>query len=228
MKDLAATTMAAALKQREQIKPYIRLLEVTLGGGEVLRVANFDTDVVFETNGDGRSLVWQRFPFAFGDITETKRGDLPQIQIGVCNVTLELMSRIDASAGLTGEKVRLLIVSAGSLSDSGARVLFTGEIIHAEVTQDTAVFDLGRPNLNQAVFPARRVLSQCSVVQFGDSDCGYIIPPSPTEAVGGGFSTCARHLNACRLRGDDEEARGLVRLHPRRFDGAPGTAIGNP
>jgi hypothetical protein len=78
------------------------------------------------------------------------------------------------------------------------------------------------------MFPSRRVLTACSVVQFGSASCGYVIPDTPGESIGTGFSTCGRLLDNCRERGDDEVARGLERLHPKRFDGLPGTSEGNP
>jgi phage-related protein len=228
VKDLSTTVMDAALKQRENDRPFIRLLEVTLPNFECVRLANYDTSVTFEQTSLLAPIIWKPFPFAVGDIVETKRGDLPQIQIAISNVTLELMARIDAAEGLTDQSVRILIVNQATLSDAAARVLYTGDIIHCEANQDTVVFDLGRPSLMQASFPARRCLSQCSVVTFGDSDCGYVIPTTPGESIGTGFSTCKRSLDQCRERGDDEVARGLVRQHPKRMDGFPGTAPGNP
>ena len=138
------------------------------------------------------------------------------------------MARLDAAEGLTDQSVRILIVNANDLSNALARAVFAGNIIDCEAGQDEILFKLGRPALNQAAFPARRCLTTCSVTRFGNTECGYVIPDNPGDSIGTGFSTCNRSLDACRERGDDEVARGLVRMHPRRMDGFPGVENGNP
>lgn len=229
MIDLAGKILDVASKQREALFPYVRLVEVTLPNYGCVRFANASTAVNFEFNVDGITPhVWHPFHIAFDDFSETKRGDLPQMQIGVSNVTLELMSYIDAAEGLTDQAIRMLIVNTADLSQSDYRIQWEGEIALCVVDQATALFTLGRPRLNSASFPAERVTTQCGVVRYGDSTCGYVIPDAPGETVGTGFSTCGRLLDDCRRRGDDEVARGLVRLHPGRFDGFPGVSEGNP
>lgn len=230
MKDLSTTVFDEAIKQRENASPFIRLIEVTLPDFRCVRLANYDTTVNFEFDSDGTTPhIWQPFHLALGDFLETKRGDLPQMQLAISNVTKELMAEVDAADGLTDQAVRILMVNAATLADDSARTIFTGEIIGLEVDQQTLVFDLGKPSLNRVTFPALRVLTQCSVVTFGDTQCGYEIPDDPTDSIGGGFSHCRpRNLAACRERGDDEVARGLPRQHPRRFFGFPGVSSGNP
>jgi phage-related protein len=227
--DLAGKILDVATKQREALFPYVRLVEVSLPNYGCVRLANASTAVNFELNTDGITPhVWHPFPIAFDDFSETKRGDLPQLQIGISNVTLELMGYIDSAEGLTDQTVRILIVNTTDLTHSDYRILWQGDIAKCEVDQATALFTLGRPRLNASVFPAQRVLTQCSVTRFGDPTCGYVVPASPGESIGTGFSTCSRLQDACRDRGDDEVARGLERLHPKRFNGFPGVSEGNP
>ena len=66
------------------------------------------------------------------------------------------------------------------------------------------------------------------VEDFGDAECGYVIPATPGNTIGTGFDFCPRHLEACRERGDDEAARGLARKHPKRMNGFPSIQSGNP
>lgn len=229
MRDLAGKILDVASKQREALFPYVRLVEVTLPNYECVRLANFDTQVNFEFDTDGVTPhIWHPFPIAFEDFSETKRGDLPQIQIGISNVTLELMARLDEAEGLADQTVRILLVNTTDLSSAEYRIQWQGDIAKCEVDQGTALFTLGRPRLNAASFPARRVLTQCSVTRFGNDECGYAVPDTPGESIGTGFSTCGRLLDNCRERGDDEVARGLERLHPRRYAGFPGISEGNP
>lgn len=226
---LLETAMSQAAKQMQQDAPLIRMLSLTLPTPtpSMLRLANHDRDVLHGNDSLGAPLTWSRFPFSLGEIRENRQGDLPTLALNVCNVTAELMAWIDGYNGLVGQEVTLLKVHSGFLADAPL-IDFAADVTSCEVNARVAIFTLGSPKLARQIFPARRWLTQCSVIQFGDADCGYPIPASPTEAVGGGFSTCPRSLEACRLRGDDEEARSLTRLHPRRYDGAPGIKAGNP
>lgn len=230
MKDLTATVLATATKQMEQAGAYVRLIELTIPSDPptVYRLANFDRDVTFDASSTGAPLTWQHYHVAVGDFRESRQGDLPQLQVGVSNVNREIMRNVDRYSGFDGQRVRILTIKADATKDASAHILFDGMVIGCECDEETILLTLGQPSLNREVFPARRELSQCSVVRFGDDECGYPIPASPSESVGGGFSTCGRSLEECRKRGLDEVARGLVQLHPRRFNGRPGLANGNP
>lgn len=229
MRDFAGTAIAEATKQMQIDAPLVRLLSLTLPTtpASMLRLANHDRDIQHGNDSAGVPLTWSRFPFSMGELRENRKGDLGTLAVNVCNVTRELMAWIDDYNGLVGQQVTIRTVHTGYLSNP-SKVLFAADVTSCEVDARVAIFTLGSPKLARQVFPARRWLTQCSVIQYGDADCGYTIPTSPTNAVGGGFDFCPRSLEACRLRGDDEVARSLPRLHPRRFDGAPGVKAGNP
>lgn len=228
MKDLSATILAAATKQMQNDAPYLTLIQLRVKELNVVyRLANSDRDVRFGGTSAGAAIVWQRFPIAVGDFRDTKNGDLAQIQVGLADVSLELRALIHQYRGFLGSEVKILTINAAALSDLDAKLLHVGEIVDCEADEKGVLFSLGQPSLNDAVFPGRRYLTRCGVVTFGDSACGYGIPTSPTNAVGGGFDFCPRSLAACQERGDDEVARGLTRGHPRRMDGFPGIAPGN-
>jgi phage-related protein len=193
----------------------------------MLRLANYDRDFQHGNDSEGAALTWKRFPFSLGELRENRQGDLPTLAVNVSNVTSELMAWIDEYKGLVGQEVTLMKVHSGYPGDAPF-IDYAADVTSCEVNSRVAIFTLGSPKLARQIFPANRWLTQCGVLRYGDADCGYVIPAVPTEAVGGGFSTCPRSLEACRLRGDDEEARGLTRLHPRRFAGAPGIRSGNP
>ena len=230
MKDLSQTVLAAAAKQMALAEPMVRLIEVDLPTPtpSILRLANYDRDVTFGTSLAGVPLVYKRYAAPIGEFRENRKGDLPQLQLNLCNVTLEHMQFIEPYNGLVGQRVRMLMVNAGATDDPTARTIFTGEVVSCDIDQGVAIFTLGMPSLNRDVCPARRVLRQCGVVVFGDDECGYVIPASPGNTVGTGFNFCGRWATDCKERGDDEVARGLPRKHTRRFNGYPGTRIGNP
>jgi len=229
MRDLAGSALDAASKQRQLDAPILRLYEITLptSPASMWRLVNHDRDVIFGTTSAGVPLTYYRFPIALGELRDGRQGDLSSLTVNVCNVTHELMAVIDAYKGLSGQRFVIKEVLASQLLDE-AMPVFDGDIVHCEVTQQTAVFSIGSPKLAKEVFPSRRVLTQCGVIQFGDAECGYAIPAGATNVIGGGFDFCPRYLSACRERGDDEVARSLPRMHPRLFDGAPGVRSGNP
>ena len=229
MKDFAGTAQSAAVKQMQLDEPLVRLMELSLPTSppSMLRLANYDRDIEHGNDSAGLPLTWKRFPFALGELRDNRQGDLATLALNVVNVTTELMEWIDGYDGLTGQRVTIRTVHSGFPANP-SRVLFAADVTGCEVDQRVAVFQLGSPKLARQVFPARRWLTQCGVLQFGDAECGYSIPAGATNAIGGGFDFCPRSLGACRERGDDEEARSLTRLHPRRFDGAPGIRSGNP
>jgi hypothetical protein len=224
VKDLRGRVLDVASQQMRQEKPFVRLFEVSLPTypETKLRLANYDRPITFQNTSLGEPIVWSPFAVALGDHRESRDGDIASLSVSISNVTLEFMGWVDAYVGLTDQRVRIFTVHTNALDDVDARILYEGSVASCEVDQGVAVFTLSSPSVMREVFPSSRWLSQCGVDEFGDARCGYAVPASPTNSVGGGFDFCPRSLVACRERGEDEVARGLLRKHPLRFDGAPG------
>lgn len=230
MKDFSSSVLAAAKNELAQENPIIWLVEaqVPTSPPTRFRFTNYSVYVPRGINPDtGLPIVYSPFPVAHGDLLQNNKGDLKGTTINVGNVTLELMEELEAYNGVTGQPIIIRSVPLNALGDPAAERRFDGVVMHVLIKQDVAVFSIGQANITQAPFPGRRVIADhCGVRQFGDAECGYLIPAGATNIIGGGFSVCTRSLSGtggCNDHGLDEVARGLTKKHPLRFDAYPGT-----
>lgn len=191
------------------------------------RFTNYDKNVTRGLNADGDPIIYYSYPSAPGEFRETQKGDLQNLTVNIANVTLELMTYLEQHDGLEGQPCSIRLTSVSALSDPNADMLWNGEVVRCSVDNTVVSFSVGSPNLTQRDFPRNRYnATGCRSLPLGTAECGYVIPLSPTESVGGGFSSCGGTRANCQERGDDEEARGLTRQHPRRWGAFPGTQRG--
>ena len=204
--------------------PWIWLYAVRLPTSPVswIRITNALQPVEFGRDSAGARVLWTPFPVTHDQVRETNSGDLPTINVQVGNPTLEIARLIDTYGGLTGQKAVIRLVNMVDLLDTRSQIEVHAEVQRARVTAKTCTFSLSSYDLYKRKFPRWRYLSFSCRWQFGSPECGYSIPASPGETVGTGFSTCNRTFEACGDRGDDEEARGVTRLHPKRMGWWPG------
>lgn len=230
MRDFVATTLDSEKNRLAQPDPLIWLIEVEVPTVPPtrFRITNYNDTVSFGSTSLGVGLQYSPFPALHGEISQSGKGDLRDFQVSVGNVTLELMSAIDSYAGLIGQSVVLKLVSSVALNDPNAVMRHDGKISACSVDFEKATFTIGATNLTKANFPKNRYVANHCRWRYGGSECGYIIPASPTNVIGGGFSSCGRTLAECDIRGLDEAARAVTVQHPLRFGGFPGTRVGQP
>jgi lambda family phage minor tail protein L len=228
VKDFSATILAAAKAQLEASQPLIWLVsvEVPTSPPTRYRLTSYPEAVARGQSSTGAPLTYAPFPLAFGDFRQSSKGDLSPLTINVANVTAEMMVVLNEHAGLVGQEAVIRMVHVQALADPNAEVSWRGRISGCAVDDTIASFTLGAVNLQKLPFPANRYVANHCQVRYGGVECGYIIPASPGDTVGTGFSFCSRTLSACDERGLDELARGLVQLHPLRFGAQPGIAQG--
>lgn len=228
MKDFSATILAAAKAQLEASQPLIWLVsvEVPTDPPTRYRLTSYPEAIVRGQTSAGADLTYSPFPLAFGDFRQSSKGDLSPLTINVANVTAEMMTVLQDHAGLVGQEAVIRLVHVAALADPNAEASFRGRIAGCSVDDSVASFTLGAVNLQKRPFPSNRYVANHCQWRFGGVECGYVIPGSPGDTVGTGFSTCPRTLSACRDRGLDEIARGLESRHPLRFGGCPGIALG--
>lgn len=228
MKDFSATIIAAAKAQLESSQPLIWLVsvEVPTNPPTRYRLTSYPEAVARGQSSAGADLTYSPFPLAFGDFRQSGKGDLSPLTINVANVTAEMMDVLQAHAGLVGQEAVIRLVSVQALADPNAEISYRGRIASCSVDDQVASFTLGAVNLQKRGFPSNRYVANHCQFRFGGLECGYVVPGSPGETVGTGFSTCPRTLTACGDRGLDELARGLASVHPLRFGGFPGIALG--
>jgi len=198
--------------------PWVWLLEVEIPTSPPTRYrfASNPEAIVFD------SQTYSPFPFRVGEVRQTADGDIPTIEVTIDNATLAIGHAIDEYDGLTGQPARLMLVNAADLANPLSRVEDLGEIQSASVSARSVQIQIAAYSLYRLIIPAHRYVSRGCRWLFGSAECGYAIPTSATNAVGGGFNFCRKSLAQCRQRGEDEDARAVTVLHPKRFGGAPG------
>lgn len=196
-----------------------------------IRITSYSTILNFGTYGPGATNPGDPIPYypasvKHAPIRENADGDLPKLRVTVGNGRRLASDILRVHNGLKGMDARILLVRLDSLDDPAAAMRFHFEVERSGAEESVVALDLGQSHLQRAQDPPFRFESNGCVhlhtSGFGGAACGYPIPPSPTETVGGGFSTCPGPFGACTIRGDDEEARGLPRLHPERWGGKKG------
>lgn len=152
-------------------------------------------------------------PIEQEEIRLNSDGDLPSMKLSVSNVTRELTRWLQDGEGFMNRAAMGILVNTEDLRD---RVFFTFHIVDAAADAENATFSLEIPNLMERLIPEDRFDARRCRAAFGGPICGY-----PVTATAG-YTTCPKTIGACRLRGDDEVARGIGRRHPARFVGTPG------
>jgi lambda family phage minor tail protein L len=194
-------------------------VEVPTSPATRYRVTSHTTSIIFGSNSAGEDIEYFPFPMQVGTMDQNKDGDLPEIQVAVSNVTREIGAAIETYDGLQGQPVVIRLVNMAHLVDFNDQIPTNARVRSAKVTGDVVAFTLSPYNLMQERVPRYRFLRDHCPYLFGGDRCGYVIPATPGETVGTGFSTCPKTRPACEERGDDEVARALARLHPERFGG---------
>lgn len=228
MKDLRNTVLEIASKQLDGMSPYFWLFEVRVPTDPPtrFRITNYTQPIARGVDSGGHSIIFYPFPIAQGDLLQQAKGDLTEMTFNITNVTLELATILDSYDGLSGQPVVVRLVHSEGVTDPNAELRSDGEVTRCRVTGDVFSFSVSAKNLLKELFPKRRLMAYRCGSTFGGAECGYSIPTTTGETVGTGFSTCSRELEACEERGLDEVARSLTRLHPLRFNAAPGMRSG--
>lgn len=218
-----------AIQQEQQTTlradhPWVWLYEVEVPTDPPtrFRITNYTEDIEFGFDGAGDPLTYSRFPVSAGDIVQSKDGDLPRIRVSVANATREVGAVVEQYGGLVGQPAVIRVVNIEALDVPGADIRFDAQIVRTTANAEAITFELSPANLHDAEFPRWRYMSQHCNFPFGGVLCGYVIPASPGDTVGTGFSTCPKHLAGCTERGEDEDARSVTVKHPQRFGGFRG------
>ena len=183
--------------------------------------------VVFRMTSAPEPVTWPPstgetfYPFAFGmtPIEQDNEGNLPAVDLAVDNTGRQLMRQVHDGEGFEGNRATLYLTHQSAIDAAASEAIeFEFQISSATAAQDAITLRLEATNLNEKRAPWGRYIQGTCRWQFGGIECGY--PITPTAA----FTTCNKGIADCTLRGDDEVARQLPRLHPRRFGGFPGIA----
>ena len=230
MKNFATTVIAASKSQLESWQPFIWTVSIKIPSDPPtrIRLTNFTDQIERGTSTAGDPLTYYPFPMAIGDFKSGQSGDLPSNTLNIANVSREMQSYLHDYKGLVGQEAIIRFVRSDALADPLAEYKAVYQITGCQVEANIVSFTLGNRNLQAKNFPANTYTANHCRFRFGTSRCGYVIPSSVTNVVGGGFDFCGRTLEDCEERGLDELARSLTQNHPLRFGAYPGTRQGNP
>jgi phage-related protein len=218
MADTLPASYIAAKNTLHATAPWVWLVEADRDGTNAIRLAGYDSAVVYGGN------TYSAFPIGVGGITRDLDGNRQPLEITVSNVSREIGGLLE-DGEFVGRTVKLLLVLSSDLTS--AQDWGTWVVKGATVALDRATFALGLPGDASAQVPARRILRGRCDYRYGDFECGYSTSlPNAISGTNPNFdpTTCDLTLegeNGCRVHGDNEVANGRARLHPLRHGACP-------
>jgi lambda family phage minor tail protein L len=196
------TLSTAAILEKNKLAntgAWLVLLQITLPDDTVLRVCSNTEDVTWPSSGGD---LYVAFPFELDEIGENSKGERPQVEVRVGNVTRQIQLYMEQASGGVGSTVVLRVVHSAHLDLTDAEVELTFTCINAWADSQWAHFVLGASAPWEKRWPRNRILKTfCRYRHFKGDRCGY----TGTE------TTCDRTLTQCREYGNSE-----------RFGGCPG------
>jgi phage-related protein len=157
------------------------------------------------------------FPFSMSDIEQDNEGNLPSVELTIDNTARTLMRYVHAADGFEGNRATLYLTHADALSTSPPQQLQVDlEVASATASDEAISLRLEMVNLNAKRLPQSRYVQGTCRWKYGGPECSF--PITATTSL----LTCGKRIVDCIERGEDELARGLPRLHPKRFGAFPG------
>jgi phage-related protein len=137
-------------------------------------------------------------------------GNLPSIDLTISNAARVLAFYFESGLGFMGRPATSWLVNTGDLAQS---MRWDWRVAAATVTTEAAVVRMESPKFFERKVPQDRFNNARCRWRFGSEECGYVINAIAL------YTTCAKHVADCILRGNDMVNRNLPRLHPERFGG---------
>ena len=160
-----------------------------------------DTDINHTVEWDGKE--WLPCEFQLGDVEETKEGEIPEINLTVCDIYKFLTPIVEKYSGGIGSTVIVRIVHSDHLDVSEPEFELKCEVLKVGLDSKGFVnFSLGDANLTNYRSPPEMFLkNHCRYKEFKGPYCGY----------NGSESECDRTYTRCKELGNQQ-----------RFGGFPG------
>jgi lambda family phage minor tail protein L len=182
------------------------LLEITIPGvGAPVRIAYNNENVTW------RSQTWQAFPFELGEIGEESKGEIPQVELKVSNVSRIMESYVQEYDyytkvnGFSPIICSIFVVNSKNFGSSTPEVEHLFELQSVKTNSMWVSFILGASNPFNLRYPTRRLLKNHCGHSFKDAWCKYA----------GAETTCDKTLTRCR-----------VLLNSANYGGFPGVGYG--
>jgi len=220
----------AVIEQPQGRTPFVWLWDLELQPRTVslppvvFRMTSQPAQHQFWPPSGGGALTFYPFPFSQSEIQQSSEGNLPSLDLSVDNTTRVLMQYLHAGQGFEGNRITCYLGVATSLpttpvAANTAFQTFDFRVASAIATEQAITITIRDPGLWNINVPSARFVALRCRWEFGGPECGY-----PITATAG-FTACDKLLPSCIARGNDERARHLPVLHPRRFGGFPGIPV---
>lgn len=169
--------------------PYLILITVDFGGGNIFHIVDNNEDVTF------RGTTFYHWNFTLGDLTDDGK-QLSKLPLKVDNVMQVPQRIVEQFNGGTSGLVYLYIVNYANIA-SGIADLEEEFVIQDTTCEDRWItFNLGADFHLRSRYPKKRIMKNHCTHTYGDIECAV---PSSTIST---FPTCNRTLSACRERGN--------------------------
>lgn len=168
---------------------WLLALEITVPGlTDPLRIVRNNENVTW------RGETWSAFPFEIDEIGEESKGEVPQVEVRVSNVSRAMEAYIQAYDlytkvnGFTPITVSIFVLNSKNLASSDPEVEHLFELKQPKTNAQWATFVLGASNPFNQRYPQARILRNHCRFIFKGALCAYA----------GAEATCDKTLVRCR------------------------------
>lgn len=181
---------------------FIILLEVTLPDSTKFYLTNNNEDVTYNTQ------LYTALPIEIDARKETVRGEIPSINLRLCNITRLLTPYIENTAGAIGSTIKLTVVNTELLGETYTELEMIFDVTGCTYDTYWVSLTIGPPNPLRKRFPLHRYLAdRCMwVSRFKGAECKY------NNNGGTTFTTCDGTLENCEERLNSENYGGFKGL----------------
>jgi lambda family phage minor tail protein L len=173
-------------------------------GSTEIRVVRNNEDVEWPA---GSGHIWQAFPFELNEISESNKGEVPQVELKIANASRVMERYLQAydsnvkQYGFEPITVEIYVINSKNLSNAVPEVDYLFELKQPKTNATWATFVLSASNPFNRRFPKNRILKNHCRFKFKGDFCAY----------SGGESTCDKTLGRCMELNNSD-----------RFGGFPG------
>ena len=188
---------------------FLICLEIEIPGlDETVRVVRNNEDLIW------KGETWVAFPFEIDEIGDVSKGEVPQVNVRVSNVSRALEAYLYEydtyckNNGFSPITVKIYVVNTKVIQadgDADPEVEHEFELKQPKTDSKWATFVLGASNPFTRRFPRSRIQKNSCRYRLGDARCGYT----------GTATACDKTLTMCRALGNST-----------RFGGFPGGGSG--
>lgn len=187
-------------------------LEITIPGeSDPVRVVGNNENITW------RTYTWVAFPFEINEIGEESKGEVPQVEIRISNVSRAIEAYLQAYDiytkinGFFPITVSIFVLNSKNLASSTPEVEHLFELKQPKTNAIWATFILSASNPFNKRFPQFRLLKNHCRFRYNYPVGSSLLCGAPSSA----FLTCNKTLVACRERNNSV-----------RFGGFPGVGLG--